>query len=247
MKDEPPSKHLDDIETAWPLLQQALTGTPEARRRAQGQVLKRYRPAVYRYLLAGLRDTDAAEELWQEFALHFLRGDFRHADAHRDRFPGYLRTVLSHLTAQHHRRIRQRPRSLSAGTPEPAANDRGAADIDRVLPSDQRDELLARTWAALAECERRTGRPLFMVLLCHVRYPDEHSQQLAERLTMELGKHVSAEWVRKWLCPARDKFANLLVDEAARILPNPTPDRLALQLGELGLLTYCRSAWMRRR
>jgi hypothetical protein len=45
-----------------------------------------YHRAVHRYLLGALRDEDAAEELFQEFALRFVRGDFRWADRGRGRF-----------------------------------------------------------------------------------------------------------------------------------------------------------------
>ena len=37
-------------------------------------LLQRYQGVVYRYLLGSLRDADAADELFQEFALRCLQG-----------------------------------------------------------------------------------------------------------------------------------------------------------------------------
>jgi RNA polymerase sigma-70 factor (ECF subfamily) len=242
-----PSEHLSEIETDWALLHLAHTATGQARRRAQAEVLDRYRPAVYRYLLAGLRDADAAEDLYQEFALRFIRGDFQHADPQRNRFPEYLRTVLSHLITHHQLGLRRQPIPLTAPAPALVASAREAADLDADLVTDRRDALLAHTWAALAESDRRTGHPLFVVLLCHVRYPDEHSPQLSQRITMELGRHVSPAWVRKWLPRARAKFAGLLVEEVVHTLRNPTADTVVLELRDLGVLNYCRPTLDSRR
>ena len=39
--------------------------------------------AAYRYLLGAVHDPDAADDLCQDFAVRFLRGDFRRADPGR--------------------------------------------------------------------------------------------------------------------------------------------------------------------
>src|SRR5262249_42324166 len=57
-------------------------------------------------LRAMVRDDDAAEELTQEFAVRFLRGDFRQADPSRGRFRDLLKRALRHLAIDYWRRQR---------------------------------------------------------------------------------------------------------------------------------------------
>src|SRR5436190_24076887 len=72
-----PIAHISQIATVWPQIEQAHGDDPEESGAARDAILRRYRPAVYRYLLACLGSADAAEDIWQDFALRFLRGDFR--------------------------------------------------------------------------------------------------------------------------------------------------------------------------
>ena len=65
---------------------------------------------------------------------------------------------------------------------------------------------------------------------------------MAEQLAPVIGKPVSAEWVRKRLQRARDRFAELLLQEVARSLGAPTEEELEEELLALGLFEYCRSA-----
>jgi hypothetical protein len=91
----------DNLSTLWTLVRRAHGETTEAAAQARGELLQRYRGAAYRYLLATVRDPDTAEELSQDFALKFLRGDFRHAHPDRGRFRDYLRSSLAHLIKSH--------------------------------------------------------------------------------------------------------------------------------------------------
>src|SRR5438309_556796 len=73
---------LSHIATRWSVLLQAHQET-DAAAAARQQLLERYCGAVYRYLLAAVRDHHAAEDLTQEFALRFVRGQFRLANPER--------------------------------------------------------------------------------------------------------------------------------------------------------------------
>jgi RNA polymerase sigma-70 factor (ECF subfamily) len=53
--------------------------------------------------------------------------------------------------------------------------------------------------------------------------------------------------VRQALHRARDRFADLLLEEIRHSLTEPTPDRLEEELLDLGLLDYCRPALDRLR
>jgi hypothetical protein len=120
MEPNDPDRPLNHISTLWALVCQAQAGSPEASSAAQQQLLQRYRGAVYRYLLAAVRDDHAADDLAQEFALRFIQGKLRGADPAQGRFRDYLKGVLSHLVADHYRR-RPPPAPLPADGPEPAA------------------------------------------------------------------------------------------------------------------------------
>src|SRR5205823_186537 len=142
---------------------------------------RRYCGAVYRYLLAAVRDPDVAEELSQEFALRFVRGDFKRADPGRGRFRDFVKTALYHLIVDHHRRQQGRPGPLpSASGRLPAAAADPAADAEFV--AHWRGELLGRAWEALAAVQERTGQLFHTVLHWRVTHPDEPAARLAEEL-----------------------------------------------------------------
>src|SRR5690606_40385568 len=95
---------LSRIDTMWSMVQRA--HKPEATQfaLAQQQLLERYGGAVRRYALAALRDPDAADEVFQEFALKFVRGDYGKADPTKGRFRSFLKTSLYHLIVDYQRR-----------------------------------------------------------------------------------------------------------------------------------------------
>jgi RNA polymerase sigma-70 factor (ECF subfamily) len=243
-KANPPEtgRHISQIETLWPVLQKAHAGSPDEVTAAQQVLLQRYRPAVFRYLMACLRDPDAADELTQEFSLRFLRGDFRHANPERGRFRDLLKSALYHLIIDHHKRKQRGLRQLAADAPEPAVAPESTVESDRQFLEAWRAELLNRTWDALAAEERRTGRPLHTVLHFRAAHPEMRSAQMALELTQTLNKAVSADWVRKWLHAGRECFADLLLREVGASLREPTPDAVEQELIDLNLFEYCRAA-----
>jgi RNA polymerase sigma-70 factor (ECF subfamily) len=70
---------------------------------------------------------------------------------------------------------------------------------------------------------------------------------MAQRLTEQMGRPLTAAGVRQGLHRAREKFADLLLDEVAQSLDSPTIDNIEQELIELELLDYCRPALKRRR
>jgi RNA polymerase sigma-70 factor (ECF subfamily) len=224
------------------MLGRAHVGPAEAANAAYQELLQLYGGAVRRYLLGAVRDAEVAEELAQEFALRFVRGDFRRADPERGRFRDYLKTALIHLVTDHHRARHQWPQPLPTQGHEPAAPDVSGADSERQFLNSWREELLERTWQSLAEA----NPPFHAVLLLRVENPELPSPQMAEQLTAKLGKAVNSAWVRKTLQRAHDKFADLLLEEVAQSLAEATPAVLRQELQELDLLRYCSSALERR-
>ena len=112
------NQRLSRIATQWSLVFNAHQGQADAPRADLSKLLSRYSGAAYRYLLGAVRDPEVADELTQEFALRFVRGDFRRANPERGRFRDYLRTALINLVNDHHRQQQEKPRALGV---EPAA------------------------------------------------------------------------------------------------------------------------------
>jgi DNA-directed RNA polymerase specialized sigma24 family protein len=233
-------KRLSSISTLWTVVRQAHGGPRRAIAAAQRQLIDRYGGAVRRYLLAVLRDEDATDELFQEFALRFVRGDLRGADPSRGRFRDYIKGVLFHLVSDYHRRLRDQPRPLSARAAEIAFRMPEPPEHEREARECWRDELLARCWARLEEVEQTSDQPLYTVLRHRADHPERRSPQLAEALSTRLRRPLSPAAVRQLLHRARRRFAELLVDEVVHSLHQPSPQDVEEELGELGLLEYAR-------
>src|SRR5947199_4759448 len=128
MQPEQLNQRLSQISTVWADLYQAHGGEGGAVNPAFQRLLLRYSPAVYRYLLAAVRDPEAADELFQEFALRLVRGAFQRADPQRGRFRDFLKTALIHLVTDHLKGKRKTARRLPADLPDPAAQESPRAD-----------------------------------------------------------------------------------------------------------------------
>lgn len=248
MTPEEPRENLSEISTIWPDLIEARRGQSDnASHAAQVRLFRRYGPAVNRYLRAILRDGDAADDLYQTFALRFVRGDFQGVDPERGRFRDYLKSALFRLVFDYRRSLRKQGAPLSPDAPEPAIVDDPAEDLDAVFLASWRKQLIARTWRALAAESRRSSQSLYEVLTFKTDHPDLRSAQIAEHFGDRLGRPVKAEWVRKRLHLARAAFADLMLREVSRTIG--TTDRAAIEeeLIDLGLLELCRDALDRRR
>jgi RNA polymerase sigma-70 factor (ECF subfamily) len=240
--------HLSRIQTAWSMVHQA-HGDHTALQAAQQSLLDRYGGAVRRYALAALRDEDAANEVWQEFALRFVRGDFAGADPERGRFRAFVKTIVYRLIVDHQRRCKRlyREGPMHSNMAEPEAERDEPADDDAMFQASWRDELLARSWQRLQEDEARSGKPHYTVLRYRVDHCDLHSPELAAGLAELLRKPVNAGAARVLLHRAREVFAELMLDEVVQSLADDSLDAAEEELIELDLLAYCRPALDRRR
>src|SRR5687768_5547883 len=211
MESPPPRSHLSRISTPWTLVRRAHEGAEDCAAHALRLLLQRYCGAAYRYLRGALRDEDAALELLQEFVLRFLRGDFRRANPGSGRFRDYLKAALIHLVTDYHRERRAQPRPLPGDIHERAVTPDEEAEGEASFLRSWREELINRTWLALAEAKPTHHA----VLVFHVENPELPSAGAAERLSARLGKPITAAHVRVTLQRAREKFAALLLDEVA--------------------------------
>jgi RNA polymerase sigma-70 factor (ECF subfamily) len=215
---------------------------------AQRVILERYRPAIHRYLVACLGDTDAADELCQEFALRVVRGAFRTVDPEKGRFRDLLKSSLYHLIIDYHKRRQRGMPQLSPAAPEPAEDSAATLDSDRQFLATWRADLLNKTWEALLAEEQESGQPMHTVLHFRAAHQDLRSDQMAKQLTTVLGKQVSADWVRRLLYRAHERFAELLMAEVTGSLgEHPSDESIVQELIDLELYQYCRFALDRRK
>jgi RNA polymerase sigma-70 factor (ECF subfamily) len=236
---------LSQLSTEWTLVFQAQKGTPEQVGEAQVELMARYAGAVHRYLLGALRDPESAAELDQEFALRFIRGDFHRADPSRGRFRDFVKQALRNLMIDYLRRQKVRPRTLGDDFPDPADPEPAESGFDRRFLGSWRTELMSRAWEALATLQASTRQPYHTVLRLRVDHPELHSPELAELLSKDLGRPISAGGLRMALQRSRDRFVEFLLQEVAGSLKSPTPELLEEELIELRLLDYCRPALKR--
>ena len=125
---------------------------------------------------------------------------------------------------------------------EPAAPPEPMPEEDQAFRDSWREELLTRAWLALSRMQQEFGQPYYQVLRFRVDQAGLTSQQMAEQLSQQLGKSMTAAGVRQLLHRARERFAEMLLDEVRRSLGPAGRDYLEEELAELNLLKYCQSA-----
>lgn len=228
---------LSQISTNWLDVFAAHGDARDQRLEAQQELLLRYAGAIYRYVLSAVRDTHAADDLTQEFAFRFVRGDFRRADPEQGRFRDFLKRALINLITDHYRRQRKRSRMTDVYVVESSTGDcesRLETSFDEVW----RQELLARTWQALADSDRQTRSAFTVVLRFRAEHPELTSAQMADQLVIPLERTVSSAWVRQTLRRARARFGELLRVEVRRTLRTSNDDAVDDELASIGLLKY---------
>lgn len=235
MNPEDLNQRLSRISTLWTLFEQAHAGKDDAAAAARQELLQRYCGAVYYYLLGALHDEDAAAELFQEFGARFVAGKFHRANPERGRFRDYLKTALINLVRDYRRAQRDRPAPLPADVPAPEV-------ADEEFEENWREGLVTRAWAALA-----AAHPTFYAVLAfRAEHPDVPSSAAAQQLAGQLGKPLTATWVRVTQHRGSDKLEDLLLDEVLHSLENPTDQELLEELRQLRLLQVCEPAMRRR-
>lgn len=238
---------LSRIDTMWSMVQQAHHEEATQFANAQQQMLERYGGAVRRYALAALRCPDAADEVFQEFALKFVRGDYGKADPEKGRFRSFLKTSLYHLIVDYQRRRgkQQKQAQLVADPPEVADSIREPGDEEFI--ASWRADLLDRVWRMMEDEQLRTGKPYHTVLLVRVEHPEVRSPELAELVGKLLDKPMKAGAVRVLLHRAREKFGELLLDEVENSLTSASDELVEQELIDLDLWQYCKPALDRRK
>jgi RNA polymerase sigma-70 factor (ECF subfamily) len=235
-------QRLSQIVTRWSLVFQAHQDQADAATVAQNVLMQRYCRAIYRYLLGAVRDANVADDLSQDFALRLVRGDFKRADPGRGRFRDFVKTCLYHMVIDY-----QRGKKLGQADSGIVTNIEGREDtpdeiMEKEFLASWREELLTRSWEGLAALEQETGQPFYTMLRFRADNPKVRSAEMAEQLQTRLGKPLTDVAVRKTLQRARDKFADLLLEEVARSLQTSDVAEIERELIDLNLLSYCQDA-----
>lgn len=233
---------LSQIETLWSVVRQAHQSDEGVARDAQRHLLEQYGNAILRYLNAKLRDPAVADDVYQDFAVKFVRGDFQNASPAIGRFRTFIRTVLFRQIADYYRAKKRRGQvQLEVEMYEPTS------DADEALRDEQfaevwRDEMLKKAWDALYDLEANSGKPWYSVLQLRVRNPQMRSADLAQAVGEKLDKPMTSANVRVLLHRAREKFSVLLIETISNSLNSTSADEIESELAELQLLSYCQAA-----
>ena len=206
---------------------------------AQAALVERYQAAVYRYLLAAVRDLDMADELYQEFALRL--GARRLWPCGPEARPvSRLYQICCHQSGH----------GLSTETEEPAPGGSGARraqapaiegfDSDREFLAGWRKSLLDRVWESMAAAQEPDGIPFYTILRFRTDHPELSGGGLVEQLNARLRptQPYADAGLRKILQRAREKFTDLLVEEVAHSMRAPSIDQLEQELIDLGFQAY---------
>lgn len=240
---------LSQIETAWTLVVKTHGARDDAAAEAQRALMERYLGAVYRYLLGAVRDEDIAHELFQEFAIRFLRGGFRRADPERGRFRNMVKTALINLVNDHYTQEARRRRTQTNSELTMDAASAPPEDSEQQFLESWREELIARAWDALKEVEQTRAQPFYTLLKLHAENPELRSAQLAEKYSAQAGlaNPMTDVAARKVLQRAREKLTDLILDEVSHSLEGASLDEIEQELIDIGLIHHCRAALNRRR
>ena len=237
IQSEKSAARLSQIKTNWSQLFAATRPSGEATTEAQRQLLLNYSGAMYRYLVGAVRNEDTASDLAQDFAVRFLRGDFRAVTPEKGRFRDFLKRTLRNLVNDHFRKHKtEQNRLQTAAKNEALVSETTAETFDQ----DWVIEILRRTWEALKQHQQDSSTAYYAVLRARAESPEMNSRQLCEVLAVELSHQtVNEAWIRQNLSRARRLFATLLRAEVAGTLKDSRPEIVDEELMALGLLKYC--------
>lgn len=240
---------IGSIQTRWSLIRRAHGDRESNVIDARRLLVLRYSPAIRGYVRAMTRSEEEADEISQDAVVRLLKGDFAGADPNRGRFRDLLKTAIRNMVRNYWQRKSSR-KSV-------------AYDVDLTADPSQTEQydpwenqwqrtLLDLAMSQLEEYQRQNPQSLAHTLLSlRTAYPDASSQQLARLVEEKTGHELRADTLRQKLRRARVRFAELLIQEIADGLDEPTADRVEDELLALGLWDQIRDVlphdWRARR
>ncbi|HVS35837.1 MAG TPA: sigma factor [Gemmataceae bacterium] len=234
--DKAPTGRLDEIPTEWSLLRLA-HDNPSTVGEARNLLVRRYAKAIRNYVGALVKEPQDADEVAHDVVVKLLRGAFKAADPKRGRFRDLL-TVATHNTVRTYW-SKKLSRPLNDVD---LSNVPGRTTTDSLEQEDLavwRTAVLDLAWKALEEYERtHRGSVAWSVLRLRADFPDDDMDQLTARLSEKTGKPFQAAALRQQLRRARLRFAQMILEEVAAGMHDPTPERVEEELRDVGLYPY---------
>jgi DNA-directed RNA polymerase specialized sigma24 family protein len=223
------------IMASTPRTLQEISTDPNALADPQALVL-RYSSAILGYLKILLQDENDAQDVSQQFALRMLRGELEHWQPGEGRFRDYLCRCVRNA-AWDHLRARRGWAPLTEEISDPASE--GAKrlvwlDLWRAAVL----EVVRKDVQEFEAAHSDQGNLFHTLLELLVAQPDATSNDLAERLTQEVRRNVTPAGVRKQISRLRRKFAELIVQEIQRTLPESTAESIREEMTQLGVMGY---------
>ncbi len=259
MTDWESDEHLTGIQTQPELLAHG-NGEGEGAIRARQQLVMMYYGAAFRYLMACLRDRQAAEDLAQHFASRLMEGNYikqvvgshvgsAEGGVGRLRFRDYLKRSLQNLVSDYRKKSQgeKKIQSLPDDSGFYAGSGEPESATDQAFLNSIREELVWCAWQTLAQVERDSDTPYATVLRFKTEQPRRRAAQIAADLGPKLGKPLTEAGVRQLLRRAREKFSHSILDHAETFLQTPDPDSVEQLLIELNLLDLCKEELAERR
>lgn len=229
---------LEQISTIWSNVLKAQGGQDHAHLE-QLRFFDRYHRAILRYLEGCVHNSELAADLFQEFALRFVRRDFMAARPSQGSFRQFVKTALINLVRNH-----QRLRPMVSLQEHPSLEAVSLEENGNEFDSGIRDELLNRAWQSLRNAELPGKPPFYSALRLRADNPDWSNTELAVNLARQLNESSVPpdSAFRKFLQRAREAFADQLLSHCREFLGTPSRSDLQAELADLGLLVYCSGA-----
>jgi RNA polymerase sigma-70 factor (ECF subfamily) len=238
-------RRLSEIDTQWSLIERAHQKNDEIASLAKQEIIDRYGPAIHRYLLGAVRNAEAADGLFQQFALKLVQGEFKNAAEHKGRFRNMIKTSLYHLVCDYSRKMkREKTEATDLDTVEEISLSTTIepkfAEQERDFLLDWRDIIIQRSWEQLKQQEQSTGLPHYTILRRRVEKPKLSIAKLLYDLEPDLKKVPTMPTFRVTLHRARHRFASSILHEVCQSLNEPTDENIENELIELSLHQYCK-------
>lgn len=227
---------LAQISTAWSVVLKAKDGAGVPSE-VVSVFFARYQGAVLRFFRTAITKTDIADDMAQDFALRFMRGDFRNVHPDRGRFRDFLRIALANQLRDYYRR--QQLRGRTNEMLDEIADNAGDKVPNQNFDENWREELLAQTWTDLEHHQQSTGQLYFVALKLKATSAADSGPCLVDEFSRMTDTQLSEEAFRKHLQRARRRFGELLLSNVAATLAIPTREEVERELADLKLLSFC--------
>ena len=227
---------IDEIATQWSLLRLAHQSSISVAGPARNVLVLRYSRAIRGYVGAMVKDVEDADELAQEVVVRLLQGSFARANPERGRFRDMLKVAVRNVVLTYWTQKRRRAQVDVDVAQLPGEGEE--TQIDQEWTAAWQRSVLDMTWAAMEDYARAHPQSVsWIILRLRADHPEDDLAQLAAPCATDRQIPAPAA-LRQQLRRARLRFAELLVEEVAKSLDGPTPERVEEELIETGLMPY---------